>query len=107
VLEIAEAVRHRIPDAEVDVTEKTFQDARNYRVSSRRAYEELGFSPELTMDDGIVQVHRLVDEGRVRDLTSPRFSNFESLRPYLRQDSSPLGREVYVDHELAPHRSVV
>ena len=33
------------------------------------------------MDDGIVQVQRLIEEGRVRDLTSPRFSNFESLRP--------------------------
>jgi nucleoside-diphosphate-sugar epimerase len=107
VLEIAEAVRHRIPDAEIAVTEITSQDSRNYRVSSRRAFDELGFNPELAMDDGIVQVYRLVEEGRVRDLTSPRFSNFESLRPYLRQDSSPLGREVYVDHELAPHRSVV
>ena len=106
VLEIAEAVRHLIPDTELDITESRFQDERNYRVSSRLAHERLGFAPEFAMEDGIIQVQRLIEEGRVRDLTSPRFSNFESLRPYLRQDPSPLGREVYVAHELALHRRV-
>lgn len=106
VLEVAEAVRARISDAEIDVTEMKFQDNRDYRVSSAKAMEELGFDPSFRMDDGIVQVHALIQEGRIRDLTSPRFSNYESLRPYLRQEASPLGREVYVAHELAPHREV-
>jgi nucleoside-diphosphate-sugar epimerase len=106
VLEVAEAVRARIPDAGIEVTEMKFQDNRDYRVSSQKAIDELGFAPSLRMGDGIVQVQRLIDEGRIRDLTSPRFSNYESLRPYLRQEASPLGREVYVAHELAPHREV-
>ena len=106
VLEVAEAVRARIPNAHIEVTEMKFQDNRDYRVSSRRAITELGFDPALRMDDGIVHVKQLIDEGRIRDLTSPRFSNYESLRPYLGEDASPLGREVYVAHELAPHRSV-
>jgi nucleoside-diphosphate-sugar epimerase len=106
VLEVAESVQVRIPDAKIEVTEMRFQDNRDYRVSSRKAAEQLGFAPALRMDDGIVQVQRLIEEGRIRDLTSPRFSNYESLRPYLRQDPSPLGREVYVAHELAPHRRV-
>lgn len=106
VLEVAEAVRRRIPDAQIEVTEMKFQDNRDYRVSSRKAIDELGFAPSLRMNDGIVQVQRLIEQGRIRDLTSPRFSNYESLRPYLRQEESPLGREVYVAHELAPHREV-
>lgn len=68
--------------------------------------QDLGFDPALRMDDGIVQVQQLIEQGRIRDLTSPRFSNYESLRPYLRQESSPLGREVYVAHDLAAHRRV-
>jgi nucleoside-diphosphate-sugar epimerase len=106
VLEIARAVQARIPEAEIDLTDTRFQDDRDYRVSSRKAAEELDFAPQFSMDDGIVQVQRLIEEGRIRDLTAPRFSNFESLRPYLRQDPSPLGREVYVAHELAAHRKV-
>ena len=106
VLEVAEAVRARIPDATIEVTDMKFQDNRDYRVSSRRAMQDLGFDPALRMDDGIVQVQQLIEQGRIRDLTSPRFSNYESLRPYLRQESSPLGREVYVAHDLAAHRRV-
>ena len=106
VLEVAEAVRAHVPDARIEVTEMKFQDNRDYRVSALKAREELGFDPQLRMDDGIVQVQQLIEQGRIRDLTSPRFSNYESLRPYLRQESSPLGREVYVAHELAPHRDV-
>jgi nucleoside-diphosphate-sugar epimerase len=106
VLEIAEAVRAHVPDARIEVTEMKFQDNRDYRVSALKAKEELGFDPKLRMDDGIVEVKQLIEQGRIRDLTSPRFSNYESLRPYLRQESSPLGREVYVTHELAPHRRV-
>jgi nucleoside-diphosphate-sugar epimerase len=106
VLEVAEAVRARVPAASIEVTEMKFQDNRDYRVSGLKANEELGFDPQLRMDDGIVQVQQLIEQGRIRDLTSPRFSNYESLRPYLRQESSPLGREVYVAHELAPHRRV-
>jgi nucleoside-diphosphate-sugar epimerase len=105
VLEIAEAVRAKVPDAEIDVSDQRFQDDRNYRVSAERARERLGFSPEYTMEDGIEQVRTLILEGRVRDLTAPRFSNFHALRPYLGQDASPLGRELHTAHQLAPHRS--
>jgi hypothetical protein len=66
----------------------------------------LGLSPEIGMDDGIAQVRSLIEEGRVRDLTAPQFSNFDSLRPYLQQDASPLGRELHVAHLLAAHRKV-
>ena len=91
----------------IEVTEMTFQDNRDYRALRRRRQPTNSASePQLRMDDGIVQVQQLIEQGRIRDLTSPRFSNYESLRPYLRQESSPLGREVYVAHELAPHREV-
>jgi nucleoside-diphosphate-sugar epimerase len=104
VLEIAEAVRRQIPDAIIDVTEASFEDSRNYRVSGRKAAEFLGFSAEHRMEDGIAEVGRLIEEGRVRDLTAARFSNFEALRPYLHEDASPLGRELHVAHQLARHR---
>jgi nucleoside-diphosphate-sugar epimerase len=104
VLEIAKAVQRQIPDAVIDLADETFQDERNYRVSSAKAADVLGLSPPGRMDEGIAQVRELIETGRVRDLTAPQFSNFDSLRPYLRQDESPLGREVHVAHLLAAHR---
>lgn len=104
ILEIAEAVQEQVPDARIEVTEIPFQDARNYRVTGERARRDLGFKALLNMRDGISEVKALVEEGRVRDLTASRFSNFAALRPYLREHESPLGREVDLDHQLAHHR---
>lgn len=103
IIEIAEQVRSHIPESTIEITDTPFQDSRNYRVSGARAEAELGFKPEYDIDAGILQIRELIDDGRVRDLTAARFSNYEALRPYLRQESSPLGREVHVAHQLAQH----
>jgi dTDP-D-glucose 4,6-dehydratase len=104
ILQVAEAVREQVPDAHIEVTDLPFQDSRNYRVSGDKAREELGFVPLLQMRDGIAEVRTLVEEGRIRDLTASRFSNYAALRPYLREHQSPLGREVDLAHQLAHHR---
>ena len=104
ILEIAEAVRAQIPDARIEQTEVPFQDLRNYRVSGEKARRELGFHPQLSMDDGIAEVKELVEAGRIRDLSAARFSNYAALRPYLREHQSPLGREVQLAHQLAHRR---
>jgi len=104
VLEMATAVQDQIPEALIDITDIPFQDARNYRVSGEKARTQLKFKPTLFMRDGIAEVKALVEEGRIRDLTAPRFSNYAALRPYLRDYQSPLGEEVYVAHQLTRHR---
>ena len=104
ILQVAEAVREQVPDAHIEVTDLPFQDSRNYRVSGDKARQELGFAPLLQMRDGIAEVKALVEEGRIRDLTASRFSNYAALRPYLREHQSPLGREVDLTHQLAHHR---
>jgi nucleoside-diphosphate-sugar epimerase len=101
ILQVAKAVQGHVPDAQIEVTELPYQDARNYRVSGTKARQELCFSPLLTMQDGITEVKALVEEGRIRDLTTSRFSNYAALRPFLHEHRSPLGREIYVSHQLA------
>ncbi len=101
ILEVAEAVQEQVPDAHIEVTDLPFQDTRNYRVSGAKGREVLGFAPLLRMRDGINEVKTLVEEGRIRDLTASRFSNYAALRPYLREYQSPLGREVDLTHQLA------
>jgi nucleoside-diphosphate-sugar epimerase len=104
ILEVAEAVREQVPDAVIELTDVPFQDTRNYRVSGSKARTELGFKPTLSMRDGISEVKALVEEGRIRDLTAARFSNYAALRPYLREHKSPLGNEVLLDNQLAHRR---
>lgn len=105
ILELAERIVARVGDAEIQLVETPFQDTRNYRTSFRRAQAQLGFEPRWSMDYAIDQVAELIDAGRVKDLSLAQFSNMDSLRPYLRPEAIPLGREVRTSHSLARHAS--
>jgi nucleoside-diphosphate-sugar epimerase len=91
---IAEALVSHVHDLHIHYTETPFQDCRNYRVSSDRAGEAFGFAPSRTLEDGIGEIERLVQEGRIRDISSARYSNTDFLRPLLVREKNPLGFEV-------------
>ena len=82
IIDLAYQVRNHFPDIEFKRTELKFQDARNYRVSSEKAKCDLGFSPRCSIDDGIVEVKELVEQERLKDLTSPRYANHSFLEKY-------------------------
>ena len=94
IVDIADMLSAQVPDLQVIKTEMKFQDARNYSVSSRKAEETFGFAPKRTVEEGIAEMRRLVEEGRICDISSPRFSNNEFLRPLLVTPHSPLGYEI-------------
>jgi nucleoside-diphosphate-sugar epimerase len=94
IVEVAELIQRYVPDLKVQKTELQFQDARNYSVSSEKAKRAFGFAPRFTPDDGIVEIKNLVEQGRIRDISSPRFSNTDFLRPMLITDKTVLGFEV-------------
>ena len=94
IVEVAELIQKYVPDLIVNKTEIQFQDARNYSVSSEKARKAFGFSPRYSPEDGIVEIKQLVEEGRIRDISSPRFSNTDFLRPMLITDKTGLGFEV-------------
>jgi hypothetical protein len=97
---VAELIQRYVPDLKVQKTELQFQDARNYSVSSDKAKRAFGFAPRFTPDDGIVEIKNLVEQGRIRDISSPRFSNTDFLRPMLMTDKTVLGFEVASSSKL-------
>lgn len=80
IRQIAEKVLLEVPQASIEYTETSFQDARNYKVSSEKAIFELGFAPQKSVDGGIREVSKLVSSGRVTDFSNPRFTNVEIIR---------------------------
>lgn len=80
VLELAKRIQRIVPEAQIEQTAISFQDARNYKVSSDRAKNELGFSTLWTIDDGISEVAEAIKSKRIKDVSNPRFNNSESLR---------------------------
>jgi nucleoside-diphosphate-sugar epimerase len=103
---LAERIAAFYPDVEAEFTDMAFQDLRNYQVASDRARETFGFTPQLTVEDGIRQIAGVVREGRVRDTSVPRYSNLDFLRPLLVPERSPLGREIIVRDRFRTSRGV-
>ena len=75
IIDLAYQVRNHYPDLNLEQTERTFEDARNYRVSSTSARTTLGFKPSCSIDDGIEQVKYLLDSRRLKDVNNPRYAN--------------------------------
>jgi len=95
---LAERIQTQVADVRAEYTDMPFEDLRNYRVSSDKARETIGFDPKLRVEDGIGEITSVVAEGRVRDTSVPRYSNLDFLRPLLVPEKSPLGEEVIVGH---------
>ncbi|NLF24118.1 MAG: SDR family oxidoreductase, partial [Deltaproteobacteria bacterium] len=75
IKDVAAQIRNHFPDAKVELTEMKFQDSRNYRVSSKKLITATGWKSRWSIDDGIDQVKRLFEEGRLHDVKNPRYSN--------------------------------
>ena len=80
ILELAQRIQKIVKEAEIEQTEISFQDARNYRVNSDAARSILGFTPKWTIEDGIKEVADVIWNKRIKDVSNPRFNNSESLR---------------------------
>lgn len=91
---LAERIAALVPGSRIERTNIRFQDARNYMVSAERAKATFGFSPKLSVEDGIVEIRDLIRQGRIRDVSASCYSNAEFLRPLLLPHQGPLGGEV-------------
>lgn len=94
IMEIAKLVEQYFPGLHVEITKTKFEDSRNYRVSCDKAFQELGFVPTLTIEDGVSELKALLEAGRVSNAFLSRFSNVLHLKPMISEYSSPLGRVV-------------
>ena len=83
VLELAEKIKSVVGEVNIEQTDISFQDARNYRVSSNKARSDLGFAPRWTIEDGIKEVADVIKNRRIKDVQNPRFNNSETLRMQL------------------------
>lgn len=80
MLDLAKLVNLYIP-SELDVVDTTFEDSRNYKANSDKA-GAIGFNPQFVPDDGILELKELFEEGRIRNLNNPRYSNVGFLETF-------------------------
>lgn len=74
MIELAETVANHLP-VSIEIEETPFEDNRNYRVTSEKARKELSFNPRYTAEDSVKELSLLIQDGRIKDLNNPRYSN--------------------------------
>ena len=82
IADLAGLVATEFPGLAVERTPQKFEDNRNYQVSIDKAQNELYFAPGTPISDGICEVKELLESGRLRNLSSPRYWNDQALATY-------------------------
>lgn len=83
IMELADMIKDRVPGSTIKSTASSFQDSRNYAVSSDAARDELGFIPKWDVDFGIREIASAIASNRIPDINIPRFSNVAALQAFL------------------------
>jgi len=95
IVDLAKKIAEKYPEVKLTITEQSFQDSRNYSVSSEKAIRVFGFNPRFSVDFGVTEVGNALGEGRFPKILDPSFSNADMMRQTLQLNESPLLREVY------------
>ena len=104
IIDLAERVRDRLPGTVIERVGTTYEDARNYRVSTEKAETVLGITPQFSVDDGIEEIMALADSGRLKDVDNPRYSNkgfLSRYRTHLEPGYESGGTEMERDRRIA------
>ena len=82
IIEIANEIKNKMSDVEIETTPLPFQDARNYQVSSDKLKDVTGFEAAVNLSQGINEMHQLISSNRIKDINDPRYSNQNFLQTY-------------------------
>ena len=82
IIEIANEIKNKISDVEIETTPLPFQDARNYQVSSDKLKDATGFQASVDLTQGINEMYELISSNRIKDINDPRYSNQNFLQKY-------------------------
>ncbi len=82
IIDIAREIENKVKDVEVEVTPMSFEDARNYQVSSQKLLDETGFEASIELINGVNEIYDLIFHNRIKDITDPRYSNQNFLQKF-------------------------
>jgi nucleoside-diphosphate-sugar epimerase len=85
IREVGEMIRRAIPEVEV-VFESGNGEMANYRVSCKKITRSIGFSPRHTVQDGIDEIKRVIQNKEIPDYLDDRYSNYKTLSEEVRMN---------------------
>jgi nucleoside-diphosphate-sugar epimerase len=82
ILNIAKKIKNKFKKIQVNKVKIKFQDARNYKVTSDKAKNDLNFNPLLSIEYGIDEIYHLISSKRIKNINDPRYTNQKFLEMY-------------------------
>ena len=82
IIDIAREIENKVKDVELEVTPMSFEDARNYQVSSKKLLDDTGFEASIELINGVNEIYELIFDNRIKDITDPRYSNQNFLQKF-------------------------
>jgi nucleoside-diphosphate-sugar epimerase len=76
--QLAEKVQAEFPSTRVEYIENS--DRRNYRVSFEKIRNQIGFTCQWSIEDGICEMKRAFESKLIADYRDPRYSNLQFLK---------------------------
>lgn len=80
IKELGEEIAGMIPGTNINYTEVSFQDARNYRVSNQKSLDNFNYKPAASVASEVSKMIRLFQDGRVADPEDKVYHNGAFLR---------------------------
>ncbi|MBN2071706.1 MAG: SDR family oxidoreductase [Candidatus Krumholzibacteriota bacterium] len=78
IKEVGEIIRKLIPGTELE-TDEQVSDERDYRIDFTRIREEMDFTPEISISNGVFELVHALDNGEEIDPELPVYSNYKWL----------------------------
>jgi len=76
--EIGKIIKEIMPDISVEIVEQ-IQDKRSYNVSFKKIEKLLGFKNEKTVRDGVVEIKKAIESGKIEDLENIIYYNHKMI----------------------------
>ena len=78
ILEIGNIIHEVIPNAGIETAEDNV-DERDYNISFDKIAEVLEYGAKKSIKDGVAEIKKAIEEGKVKDYKDRRYSNYKSL----------------------------
>lgn len=80
---LGERIKNIIPDIEIELTDISFQDARNYKVDNSKSIKNFDYVPLYTIESEVNKMIRIFEEHRICDITEDTYHNGQFIKNNL------------------------
>jgi len=95
IVELANKIKSTILNVDIVTTSSTFQDSRNYSVSSKKIFDATKFKPLYTIESGIEELASALRDGRFPNILNSNYINVDKMRGKYGQRKNPIVTEYF------------